>query len=190
VSRYPRDRGRVEPLSPARYRIEFTAGAELKAKLELARDLMTHSNPSSNFAPLIERALDLLIAELQKKRFGATNRPRPARSADPGRITNAVRREVADRDELRCSYVDGEGQRCNGRAFLQHDHKKPRGLGGDSGANNVRYLCALHNGLEAERVYGRAHIERAIANRRAETRKPSRGAPARREDATQAPPDV
>ncbi len=83
-------------------------------------------------------ALDLLVAELQKKRFGATTRPKRARSAEPGRITNAVRREVLARDELGCTYVDGQGKRCNARAFLQHDHKKPRGLGGDSGADNVR----------------------------------------------------
>jgi hypothetical protein len=177
----PRDRGRVEPISPARYRIEFTAGEELKAKLDLARDLMSHSNPSGDFAPIVERALDLLVAELEKKRFGMTKRPKRARSADPGRITNAVRREVAERDELRCTYVDGQGKRCNARAFLQHDHKLPRGLGGTSGADNVRDFCAAHNQLAAERVYGRSYIARAIAKRRAQQRKSSRGSPAREE---------
>jgi hypothetical protein len=177
----PRDRGQIEPLSPARYRIEFTAGEELKAKLDLARDLMSHSNPSGDFAPVVERALDLLVAELMKKRFGATKRPKRVRSAKPGRITNAVRREVAERDELRCTYVDGEGKRCNARAFLQHDHKLPRGLGGDSGADNVRDFCGAHNMLEAERVYGRRHIARAIAKRRAREWKVANETPARHE---------
>jgi hypothetical protein len=171
----PRDRGRIEPLSPARYRVEFTAGEELKAKLDLARDLMSHSNPSGDFAPIVERALDLLVAELQRKRFGITNRPKRAQRPNPRHITNAVRREVALRDERRCAYVDGQGKRCNARAFLQHDHMKPRGLGGDSGADNVRYLCARHNKLEAERVYGRRYIARAIAKRRAQKRTSSNG---------------
>jgi hypothetical protein len=170
----PRDRGRIEPLSPARYKIEFTAGEELKAKLDLARDLMSHSNPSGDFAPIVERALDLLVAELMKKRFGATKRPKRARSAKPERITNSVRREVAERDGLRCAYVDDSGKRCNARAFLQHDHKLPRGLGGDSGADNVRDFCSGHNQLAAERVYGRRHIARAIARSRARKRKSPR----------------
>ena len=44
----------------------------------------------------------------------------------------------------------------------------PLGRGGDSVAGNVRLLCAAHNRFEAERAYGREHVERAIAERRAD----------------------
>ena len=166
------DSGLVEPLSAARYRVQFSAGAELKDKLELARDLMSHANPSGDFAPIVERALDLLIADLKKKRFGLTDKPKPARTgnAKPERISNQTRREVAERDNMRCAYVDKSGRRCNARAFIQHDHRDARGRGGGSGSDNVRHLCAAHNRLEAERVYGRAYVERAIAKRRNGTR--------------------
>jgi hypothetical protein len=162
------DSGLCEPLSAARYRFQFSAGSELKAKLELARDLMSHANPSGDFAPIVERALDLLIAQLKKQRFGMTNKPRGARAAKPERITHETRRQVAERDEMSCVYVDETGKRCGARAFLQFDHRDARGRGGGSGTDNVRQLCAAHNRLEAERVYGRGHVERAIAKQRAQ----------------------
>jgi hypothetical protein len=64
----------VEPLSPRRYRIQFTADADLKEKLERARDLLRHALPSGDFAPILARALDLLLDELLRARFGARSR--------------------------------------------------------------------------------------------------------------------
>ena len=61
----------IEPLSAARFRIQLTADTALKDKLELARDLMRHTVPDGDFAPILSRALDLLIEQLMKRRFGA-----------------------------------------------------------------------------------------------------------------------
>ncbi|MGH9786740.1 MAG: hypothetical protein ACRD88_21435, partial [Terriglobia bacterium] len=41
---------RVEPLSAARYQVQFTADAALKEKLERAQNLLSHANPSRNLA--------------------------------------------------------------------------------------------------------------------------------------------
>jgi hypothetical protein len=65
---------RLEPLSPGRYRVQFTADAALKEKLELARDLMRHTLPGGDLAAIVARSLDLLIEQLMKRRFGATTR--------------------------------------------------------------------------------------------------------------------
>jgi hypothetical protein len=65
---------RIEPLSPGRYRVQFTADAALKEKLELARDLMRHTLPRGDLAAIVERSLDLLIEQLMKRRFGALSR--------------------------------------------------------------------------------------------------------------------
>ena len=43
----------------------------------------------------------------------------------------------------------------------------PRGKGGGPEPENIRHLCRPHNTYVAELEYGRAHIERAIAKRRA-----------------------
>lgn len=62
---------------------------------------------------------------------------------------------MTERDGCQCAYVDAKGNRCTAPAFLRYDHEEPRGRGGGSGTKNVRQLCAAHNRLEAERVYGR-----------------------------------
>jgi hypothetical protein len=67
-----------EPLAPGRYRLQLTLSAEQKEKLERARDLLSHANPSGDFAVVVERALDALLARLEQRRFGGT-RALPAR---------------------------------------------------------------------------------------------------------------
>jgi hypothetical protein len=68
----PISRGNIEPLSAGRYRIQFTADLELKQQLELARDLLRHAHPGGDFAPIIARALELLLADIQRRQFGAS----------------------------------------------------------------------------------------------------------------------
>ena len=153
--------GRLEPLSESRYKVEFTASAALREKLELCRDLMSHANPTRDLGVVLERALDLLLAELEKKRLGRVKRARPRvpRAAKRGRVTAAVRRQVFERDGLRCSYVSPEGRRCDARAFLELDHVEPRAHAGADDATNLRVRCRAHNQFAAERVFGREHME-------------------------------
>jgi len=68
----------IEPLSPERYKIVFTADAELKRKLELARDLLRHAVPSGDLATIVGRALDLLLDETSRRRFAKTRRSNAA----------------------------------------------------------------------------------------------------------------
>ena len=144
VSAPARATSRVEPLSAARYEVRFTASEELRQKLELCRDRLSHVNPSGDLALVIERAVDRLLAELEKTRLGKTDRPRRASPpADPGTVTRAARREVFERDAERCTYVEEEtGRRCEARALLQIDHHEPRALGGRGQVDNLRLLCA------------------------------------------------
>jgi hypothetical protein len=154
---------RIEPLSENRFRIEFTVGSELVQKLELCRDLMRHANPIGDLAAVVDRAADLLLAELQAKRLATLKRPR--RASSPARprskwIPNAVRRRVFERDGMQCTYVSPDGRRCDARSFLELDHVKARALGGHHDAENLRVLCHAHNQFHAEQTFGRAHIER------------------------------
>jgi hypothetical protein len=81
LPRHANPRQRIDPLSAERYRVVFTGDASLKQKLELARDLLRHSHPSGDFAPIVSRALDLLLQELLQRRFGARRQGTPHRSA-------------------------------------------------------------------------------------------------------------
>ncbi len=173
-----RARSRVEPLSSERYRVQFTADRELQDKLDLVTDLMVHRNPGRDLAPIVQQALDLLIEKLKKERFAATSRPRRStRSAKPGRVTNASKREVTARDGLQCSFVDEHGKRCQARGMLEFDHRHPRGQGGGSEPENLRILCRAHNQYLAELAYGRAHIQQARRSREStrDVAEPARG---------------
>jgi hypothetical protein len=83
---------RIEPLSAQRYKVQFTAGAELARKLELARDLMRHSHPDGELGPIVERALDLLIESVMKRRFGQSKKPHPERTNARAKHANPEQR--------------------------------------------------------------------------------------------------
>ena len=86
-------------------------------------------------------------------------------AATPAPVTRAARREVLERDGLGCCWVGATGKRCDSTAWLEFDHEHPSGKGGGSEPENLRLLCRAHNRFEAERDYGREHVERAIEAR-------------------------
>lgn len=136
-------------------------------KLRQAQDLMRHDVPDGDLARVLERALDLLIAERMKRRFGKTTKPRsqgeePALGGQSRHIPQAVRREVLARDGARCSYLSVEGKRCDQRAPLELHHEQPFGRGGPATVSNIRVLCRAHNQLLAERDYGRTFMQQRI----------------------------
>ena len=165
-------RSRVAPLAEARYSVQLTAGAELKVKLERACDLMRHRNPSGALAPVLETALDLLLAKLEKERLGRVKTPRPRTSpsrtsptlptSGPRAVRAAVRREVFERDGEQCTFLSESGERCPSRGPLELDHVEPRALGGTDDAPNLRVRCRAHNRLYAEQIFGKSHVAKQM----------------------------
>ncbi len=154
---------KIRQLSGERFKVEFTAGGELREKIELCTDLLSHVNPRRDLAVVIERAVDLLLSELQRTRLKRTKRSRAdSPDAKPrARVTSATRRNVFDRNGLQCTYVSPDGRRCEARAFLELDHIDPRALGGGNDESNLRVRCRSHNQLTAEQTFGRDVMKRA-----------------------------
>ena len=75
----PPARSALEPLGNNRYKIQLTASQRLKDKLEQAAQLLQHRIGRTDMPALIECALDRLIAEENKRRHGATDKPRQPR---------------------------------------------------------------------------------------------------------------
>jgi hypothetical protein len=146
----------VRPLAPERYEIRFTAGAETRERLRRAQDLLGHAVPSGDIAQVIDRALVLLVADLERRKFAATRRPRrsPSQSGDSRNISAEVRRIVVARDGGRCAFVATNGHRCGGRRFLEFHHVVPYAAGGKATVENIQLRCRAHNAHEAERFYG------------------------------------
>jgi hypothetical protein len=152
----PARRPVLRPLAPDRYEIRFTASAQTREKLRHAQDLLRHAIPSGDLAEVIDRALTVLLKELARKKFAATERPRASRGTAPGSrdIAAKVRRVVGVRDHGTCAFVSKSGRRCNERAFIEFDHIHPHGARGEGTTENVRLLCRTHNAYESERFYG------------------------------------
>jgi hypothetical protein len=146
----------LRPLGPDRYEIRFTASAETRERLRRAQDLLGHAIPSGDIAQVIDRALVLLVADLEKKKFAATPRPRRSggQADDSRNIPAEVRRGVVARDEGRCRFVAANGRRCGERRFLEFHHVIPYAAGGKPTLDNIELRCRAHNGYEAERFYG------------------------------------
>jgi len=158
----------VEPLSPSRYRVQFTASAQLQDKLERLKALMRPEVPDGDLAAIIEKAVTEKLDRLEARRYARTSAPRKSLSdtaTDPTsrRIPAAVRRAVAERDGNRCRYVDERGRRCSERDRLEFHHRHPFGMGGNHSPANVSLLCSSHNRYLAEYDYGRAAIKRRSA---------------------------
>jgi hypothetical protein len=131
---------------------------------------MRHRNPTGDLAPVIEAALELLLAKLERERLGKAKTPRTSgppesplpRSSRTQAVPAAVRREVFERDGEQCTFVSDDGERCPSHGHLELDHIEPRALGGPNAASNLRVRCRAHNRLHAEQVFGRTHVEQRV----------------------------
>jgi hypothetical protein len=155
----------IEPLSPGRYKVQFTASAALRDKIERLTELMRSEIPDGNLAAVIERAVTEKLERVEARRFGKAAAPRKTLAetnteSASRHIPAAVRRVVSHRDAWRCRFVDEQGLRCSERARLEFHHRLPFGMGGDHSPGNLSLLCPQHNRYLAERDYGRAAIRR------------------------------
>jgi 5-methylcytosine-specific restriction endonuclease McrA len=163
LSEPPRDE--AEPLNAERSRLHVTVTNRMLRKLEAAKDALAHACPDGSAGEILERGLDLVLAQHAKK-MGLVESPR--KEPRPSR-TNAVpahvRREVWRRAGGRCEFVLESGERCDCTRMLELDHIQPLALGGRSTLDNVRLTCRSHNLLAARRVFGDAVMDRYAPGR-------------------------
>jgi hypothetical protein len=157
----------VQAISCARFKVQFTASAEFRDKLERLAKLLRSEIPDGDLAAVIERAVSDKLDRLEARRLGRTTAPRTRlpgvdTSGAARHIPAAVRRAVADRDGSRCRFVSEHGRRCSERSALEFHHLHPFAMGGGHSLDNVQLLCPQHNRLVAEHDFGRAAIRRRI----------------------------
>ena len=146
----------VTPLAPERYKIQLTISQHTHDKLRRAQDLLRHAIPTGDLATIFDRALTLLVGDLERAKAATVEHPRAARSAAAGsrHIPSAVRRAVWRRDQGRCAFVGTHG-RCAERAFLEFHHVEPHAGGGPASIENIQLRCRAHNIHEAEQYFHR-----------------------------------
>jgi 5-methylcytosine-specific restriction endonuclease McrA len=137
--------------------ITFQIGDGTYEKLRRAKDLLSHAIPDGDIGLIVDRALSSLLRDLERSKYGATDRPRGAQKPIPGsrNIRAWVRRAVWKRDGGRCAFVGPHG-RCTEAAFLEFHHVVPFAAGGASTVENIELRCRAHNQREAEVYFGAA----------------------------------
>jgi hypothetical protein len=138
-----------------RYLLRLTISGETHAKLQRARDLLRHTLPSGDPSAIVDRALTVLIEQLERTKLAAAARPRPARrhTGNTRHIPAAVKRSVWQRDAGRCTFVGTEG-RCTETGGLEFHHLVPYARGGATHEANLTLRCRAHNAYDARLVFG------------------------------------
>ena len=123
------------PTASERFLLKLVMDKDLHDKLRYAQTLLSHAVPSGDIAQVLGRALDALIPQLEKRKFGATSRqprrqeppvsqhqerrprmPLPRSTSRPSYIPAPVRRAVWERDQGQCTFVGANGHRCKTRS--------------------------------------------------------------------------
>jgi 5-methylcytosine-specific restriction endonuclease McrA len=149
----------VTPLTPERYKIQFTVSRQTCEKLRRAQDLLRHAVPNGDPAIIFDRALTLLLTQLERSKTGATDRPRtgpgtsPRAKAASRHVPAATQRVIWQRDGGRCRFTGPQG-RCTATACLEYHHVVPFAAGGETSVENLELRCRSHNQYEADRYFG------------------------------------
>ena len=140
------------------------------AELEQVRAALSHKCPDGDFESVVREAFKLVL-ERDRKRKALTDRPR-TQSKAPGEndryVPAAVKREVWERDQGRCTWPMGDGDVCGSTHRLEFDHDLEVALGGKPTIGNIRLLCKSHNLMKAERHLGRDFMAKFRKGRSAE----------------------
>jgi hypothetical protein len=173
----PRHRPVVQPLSPSRYRVQFTVGQVSYERLRRMQALLRREIPDGDAGRIFEHALALLAEKVERTKMGTAARPRSSRvvravirpGADkagsrksrPRHIPNEVKRAVWWRDRAQCAFVSNAGHRCTERSYLELHHIQPYAMDGPATVDNISLRCRRHNQFEAELEFGPCGSNRA-----------------------------
>jgi hypothetical protein len=163
----PARRPVLRPLAAERYEIRFTGTAATRDNLRRAQELLGHTVPSGDLAEVFDRALTLLVADLERKKLAACARPSQSRGQSPEsrNIPAEVRRAVAARDDNRCAFTGRNGRRCDERRFLEFHHVSPYAARGKPTVENIQLRCQCHNRYEADVFFGPLRAYNGFAGR-------------------------
>jgi len=162
----------LQPIAAERHVLRVTVGAAFVADLMAVREALSHQLPAGGLEEVLHECIRSTLRSIERRRCGAgkktTSKAPPLGSRY---VPVAIRSEVWTRDDGRCTFVGRTGHRCTSRHQLQLHHIDPFAKGGPPTATNLTPLrCSVHNLHAAEEDYGRDHIDRKIAARRARHR--------------------
>jgi hypothetical protein len=112
------------PLLPERYRVQFTASEEYVKLIEEARALLSHSAPRATLDEIQLRAMRALVAELKRKKYAVTARPKKrcraaSTGAEPADAGSSATGEFEAAGSPTAEFEAGETPRAEAQARTQ-----------------------------------------------------------------------
>jgi hypothetical protein len=108
-----------------------------------------------------------VVREVRRTKFAESEWPRstgPAATGSSGpaarHIPAAIKREVAERDRRRCTFVTRDGRRCGSRESLEFHHVQPFARTRRHRTEEITLRCRAHNRHAAILDFGAAHMAR------------------------------
>jgi 5-methylcytosine-specific restriction endonuclease McrA len=156
IARQGSERPSCKPLSGQSFSVQFTMSQDAHENLRYAQALLDRRVQSGDIGQVIEKALAVFVAHLEKGKFAATTKPRHGHrtSANPRYIPARTKQAVWERDGGQCTFVSEDGHRCPADSGLEFDHIQPVARGGEATVEGIRLLCRAHNQYAAERTFG------------------------------------
>lgn len=155
------------PAMQSRVYIQFLVDHSFMVKYRTAIAVLSNRIPRLTFEAVFTALLEDFIkrhepSERHQRREQRTMRDYERAGRTP--IPVGMRDAVFKRDLGRCTYVGSDGKRCNETIRLHVDHIKPLARGGTNDVSNLRLLCAQHNRLQAEKIFGRQRMNQFRKN--------------------------
>ena len=180
----------LQPAEPDAFNFRFSADRNFKDKFERLAEVLGVENTQKHMADILETALDIALEkkdpkkklERRKKRENSSKTKSRlneiSKNDEPAKsryIASEVSERVHARANYQCEFHANDGRRCSSRTGLQIEHVRPFAIYHSNDERFLKLLCADHNGLAAERVYGPAFIQRKIDERRTPNAERRRG---------------
>jgi hypothetical protein len=149
-------------LEPLRYKVQFEASEEYVELVEKAKALLSQTAPRVDLGELHLRALRVLVTELERKKYAATDRPR--QRVAPTSETPSVA-EPAPHGQLAGGDAAQSGRDPEPRSQLEHGSEYPRQRGRHVPAALRRAVferdegCCTFRSDSGQRCRETAHLE-------------------------------
>jgi len=188
----PAPRANMTPIAAQRFALHLTIDQRTHDMLRYAQELLSHQVPSGDVAAVLDRALEVLIRQLEKRKVAATTRPQATRrpTTSPRHIPAHVKRAVWERDDGQCTFVSESGKRCDSRMLLEFDHIDEVARGGRATLEGIRLRCRAHNQYGAECSFGAEFMRQKRQEARRAVMESRTRAAARAKPAAAAPDDT
>lgn len=156
----PARRAGTAPISESQFKLQVVADRDTHACVMEVVEMLRHRVPDGDLNEVVKLAFLAFRDQLRKERFGVGRKRRGQSGRRGGKrtrhIPDAVKAQVWERDEGRCTYVGVDGKRCGSTSFIEFDHyPTPWSEGGTNTADNLRLLCQPHNRLVGEKEFGK-----------------------------------